>query len=114
MKKFFCVYRVPVEVAEKWKKESSEEERKKQDAEMGVKMSAWLAKYDKEIVDKGLPLGTNTRLTLQGATPVTNDMNYYCIIEAESADKVVEIVKDGLILFDGAFIDIMEVPEMKM
>ena len=114
MKKFICVYRVPVEVAEKWKKESSEEERKKQDAEMGVKMSAWLAKYDKEIVDKGLPLGTNTRLTKDGATPMTNDMNYYCVIEAASAEEVVGIVKDGLVLVPGAFIDIMEVPEMKM
>lgn len=114
MKKFFCLYRVPVEVAEKWKTETSEEERKKQDAEMGEKMTAWLTKYDKEIVDKGLPLGKNTRLTLAGATPVTNDLNYYCTIEAESVEKVIEIVKDGLVLFEGAFIDIMEVPESKM
>lgn len=114
MKKFFCIYRVPVDVAEKWRKETSEEDRKKQDAEMGVKMMEWTKKYDKELIDKGLPLGKNTRLTLQGATPVTNDLNYYCTIETESLEKAIEIVKGGLPLFEGAFIDIMEVPEIKM
>lgn len=112
--KFFCIYRVPVDVAEKWRKETSEEERKKQDAEIGEKMMAWLKKYDEEIVDKGLPLGKNTRLTIEGAAPVTNDLNYYCTIETESIDAAIAIVKDGLILVDGAFIDIMEVPEGKM
>lgn len=112
MKKFFCLYRVPVDVAEKWKKETSSEEMKKQDAEIGEKMMAWLKKYDKEIVDKGLPLGKNTRLTLNGAQAVTNDLNYYCVIEAESADAAVNIVKDGIYLTPGAFIDIMEVPHM--
>ena len=87
---------------------------KKLDAEIGEKMMAWLKKYDKEIVDKGLPLGKNTRLTTEGATPVTNDLNYYCTIEAESIDAAIAIVKDGLYLTPGAFIDIMEVPEMKM
>lgn len=114
MKKFFCLYRVPTEVAEKWRNETPEEERTKQDAEMGVKMMAWLQKYDKEIVDKGLPLGKNTRLTKDGATPFANDLNYYCTIGAESVDAVVAIVKDGLDLVDGSFIDIMEVPEAKM
>jgi hypothetical protein len=112
MKKFFCLYRVPVEMAEKWRKETSPEEQKKQDAEIGIKMSVWLQKYDKEIVDKGLPLGKNTRLTTEGAQAVTNDLNYYCVIEAASVDDVVNIVKDGLYLTPGAFIDIMEVPEM--
>src|SRR6185436_16752166 len=112
MKKFVCIYRVPVEMAEKYRKETPPEEIKKQDAEIGVKMMAWLKKYDKEIVDKGLPLGKNTRLTLDGAQSTTNDMNYYCVIEAESADDVVAIVKDGLVLVPGAYIDIMEVPKM--
>ena len=112
MKKFVTLYRVPVDIAEKWRKETPPEEIKKQDEKIGAAMMAWLAKYDKEIVDKGLPLGKNTRLTLDGAEPVTNDLNYYCVIEAETVEKVVEIVKDGLILMPGAYIDIMEVPKM--
>lgn len=99
-------------MAEKWRKETPPEEMKKQDEKIGAAMMAWLKKYDKEIVDKGLPLGKNTRLTLDGAQPVTNDLNYYCVIEAESADAAVDIVKDGLILTPGAYIDIMEVPKM--
>jgi hypothetical protein len=113
MKKFVAMYRVPVEMAEKWRKETPPEEMKKQDEQIGVAMMAWLKKYDKEIVDKGLPLGKNTRLTVDGAKPVTNDMNYYCVIEAESAEAVVDIVKGGIPLMHGAYIDIMEVPDME-
>lgn len=112
MKKFVAIYRVPVEVAEKWRKETPPEEMKKIDADIGEKMNAWLKKYDKEIVDKGLPLGKNTRLTTEGAQAVTNDLNYYCVIEAESADAVVAILKDGMPLTHDAYIDIMEVPHI--
>ena len=112
MKKFVAIYRVPVEIAEKWRKETPPEEMKKIDAEIGEKMMAWVKKYDKELVDKGLPLGKNTRVTLDGAEAVMNDMNYYCVIEAASVDDAVNIVKDGIYLMPGAFIDIMEVPHM--
>jgi hypothetical protein len=113
MKKFVVVYRVPVEIAEKWKKETPPEEMKKQDEKLGQDMMAWLKKYDKEIVDKGLPLGKNTRLSVDGVQAVTNDMNYYCVIEGESVDDVVAILKDGgHLMIPGAYMDIMEVPHM--
>jgi|GEM_PF-1155930 len=113
MKKFVVVYRVPVEIAEKWKKETPPEEMKKQDEKLGVEMMAWLKKYDKEIVDKGLPLGKNTRLSVDGVQSVANDMNYYCVIEGESVDDVIAILKDGShLMIPGAYMDIMEVPHM--
>lgn len=97
---------------EKWKKETPPEEMKAQGEKLGAAMSAWIKKYDKEIVDKGLPLGKNTRLDANGAKPMTNDLNYYCVIEAETVEDVVKILNDSNTLFPGGYIDIMEVPHM--
>ena len=40
MKKFFVIYRVPVETMQKWKSETPQEEMKKQGAELGNDMMA--------------------------------------------------------------------------
>lgn len=115
MKKFVAIYRVPVEVMDAWKKETPPEEMKAQGEKMGAEMKAWMAKYDKELVDKGLPLGKNTRLTADGAQQMPNDMNFYCVVQAESAEAAIAILKEGSHLsIPGSFIDMMEVPEMKM
>lgn len=113
MKKFVAIYRVPVELAEEWRKKTSPEEMKAQSEKLGAEFIAWMKKYDKQLVDKGLPLGKNTRLTSEGAKAVTNDLNYYCVVEAESIDDAVAIFKEGSHMqIPGAFIDIMEVPHM--
>ncbi len=115
MKKFVTIYRVPVEVMEKWRKETSPEEMKAQGEKLGASMMAWMKKYDKSIVDKGLPLGKNTRLDSTGtAKAMTNDLNFYCVIEAESVEDVVKILNDSDTQIPGGFIDIMEVPHMGM
>ena len=113
MKKFVVLYRVPVETMQEWKKNTSPEEMRKQGKELGEKMMAWTTKNEKAFVDKGLPLGKNTRLTKDGAKAETNDLNYLCVVEAESADAVVEMFKDNP-HFDipTSYVDIMEVPKM--
>lgn len=116
MKKFVVLYRVPVEVMEKWKKETSPEEMQKQGKELGEKMTAWTKKHEKALIDKGQPLGKNTRMTSVGARPMTNDLNYYCVVEAENIGAVVEMFKDNphISTIPDAFLDIMEVPHMGM
>ncbi len=116
MKKFVVMYRVPVETMEKWKKETSPEEMQKQGKELGEQMMAWTKKNDKALIDKGLPLGKNIRMNKDGAKPMTNDLNYYSVIEAESADAVIEMFKDNphIAAIPDAFIDIMEVSHMGM
>ena len=61
-------------------------------------------------------LGKNTRLSSGGAKAVTNDLNYYQVIEAESIEAVVEMLKDNphIEMIPAAFLDIMEVPHMGM
>lgn len=114
MKKFVVMYRVPVEVMEKWKKETSPEEMQKQGKELGEKMAEWTKNHQKSIVDNGLPLGKNTRMTSVGARPMTNDLNYYCVIEAKNIAAVVDMFKDNphIATIPDAFLDIMEVSQM--
>ena len=115
MKKFVVIYRVPVETMAEWKKNTSPEEMKKQGEELGKKMMAWTEKNAKSFIDKGLPLGKNTRLTKDGAKAEANDLYYMCVVEAESADAVAQMFKDNP-HFDipTSFVDIMEVPQMGM
>lgn len=111
MKKFFVLYRVPVETMEAWKTSTSPEEKRTESEKLGAEMMAWMQKHDAALVDKGLPLGKNTRLTAEGAESVTNDLNYYCVVEAESVKQVVEMFKDNPhVQIPSAFLDIMEVP----
>ena len=116
MKKFVVMYRVPVEVMEEGKKNTSPEEMKKQGEKLGADMMTWTKKHDMSLIDKGLPLGKNTRLSSEGAKAVTNDLNYYQVLEAESSDAVVEMLKDNphIQVIPSAFLDIMEVPHMGM
>lgn len=115
MKKFVVIYRVPVETMEEWKKTTPPEEMKKQGEELGQKMMAWTAKNEKSLVGKGMPLGKNMRLTSAGAQAVTNDLNYMCVVEAESAEAAVKMFKDNPhFAIPTSYVDIMEVPHMGM
>jgi hypothetical protein len=115
MKKFVVMYRVPVEVMQEWRTNTPPEVMKKQGEEIGAKMMAWMQKNKDNIVDNGLPLGKNTRMTAQAGgeptvEPVSNDLNAYVVIEAESVEKVVEMFKDNPHMeIPRAFLDIMEI-----
>ena len=98
-----------------WKKTTSPEEMKKQGMELGAKMMAWTKKNEASFVDKGLPLGKNRRMTSAGAQDVTNDLNYMCVMQADSAEALEAILKDNP-HFDipTSYLDIMEVSHMGM
>ncbi len=110
MKKFVVMYRVPVETMEEWKKNTQSEEMKEQGKKLEAEMMAWFEKHKSNIVDKGLPLGKNTRMTAGGAVPTTNDLNFYNVVEAESIEDVIAMHKDSPhVGIPTAFLDIMEV-----
>lgn len=115
MKKFVVMYRVPLEVMKEWKEKTPAEEMKAQNEKLEKEMFAWFDKNKANIVDQGNPLGKNTRMTGAEAKPETNDLNFYNVVQAESIDDVIAMHKDSPHLtIPGAFLDIMEVPEMKM
>jgi len=113
MKKFVVMYRVPVAVMQERRKNTPPEEMQRQGKEIGEKMMAWTEKNKNSIIDKGLPLGKNTRMTSAGAKPETNDLNYYQVVAAASGDDVVAMMKDNPhVQIPEAYLDIMEVPHM--
>ncbi len=115
MTKFFVLYRVPVDVMDQWKKDTSPEEMQTQMAKMGTDMNAWNEMNKDAIIDAGQPLGKNTRMTADGHHAEANDLNFYCIVQAESAEAVVEMHKDSPhMTIPKAYLDIMEIPHMGM
>jgi hypothetical protein len=115
MKKFVVLYRVPVETMQEWRKTASPEEMKAQGEKLGAEMMAWTKKNEKSLADKGLPLGKTKRMSAKGVEDTANDLNYYCVVEAESVEAVVDMFKDNPHLqIPTSFLDIMEVPHMGM
>ena len=115
MKKYFCIYRVPVETMQQWRKTTSPEEMKEQGAKLGADMMEWTKKNEKSLVDKGQPLGKNKRVTATGVEDVTNDLNYYCIVEAESHEAAAAMFKDNPhFTISTSYVDVMEIPHMGM
>src|SRR4051812_37471384 len=111
MKKFVAIYRIPLEIMQEWRKTTPPEEMKRQGEKIGADMNAWIQKHDASIVDKGLPLGKNVRVTKDKLEATPNDLNAYCVIEADSAEAVAEMFKDNPhFQIPGAFLDVMEIP----
>lgn len=115
MKKFVVMYRVPIEVMKEWKEKTPEAERKAQEEKLGKDMFAWFDKTKAAIIDQGNPLGKNTRMNSDGAKPETNDLNFYNVVQANSVEEVIAMHKDNPhVVIPGGYLDIMEVPEVKM
>lgn len=115
MKKFIAIYRVPVETSEEWKKTTSPEEMKAQGEKLMAAMLAWTQKNEKSLVGQGTPLGKNKRVSKDGVQDVTNDLNYSCIVEAESHEAAAALFTDNPHFeIPTSFIDIMEIPHMGM
>ena len=113
MKKFVVMYRVPVETMEEWKKKTPTEELKAEEKKLEADMMAWFEKHKSSIVGKGYPLGKNTRMSSAGAQPMTNDLNFFNIVEAESIEDVIALHKDSPhTRIPTSFLDIMEVLQM--
>jgi hypothetical protein len=115
MKKFFVFYRVPVETMQEWRKNTKPEEMKAQGEKLGKDMMEWTKKNEKNLVDRGNPLGKTKRVTANGVEDVTNDLNYCCIVEAESHEAAANMFSDNPhFTIPTSFIDVMEIPHMGM
>ena len=80
MKKFLVLYKAPSSGFEQMKNATSEQQKAGMDAWM-----AWGKKAQGSMVDMGSPLGKSMCVTKAGqATPTTNDLGGYSILQAES------------------------------
>ncbi len=108
--KFVVIYRVPLETMKQWQTETPSETMIAEGKKMEADMNAWLEKNKSKMVDQGLPLGKNTRMTKDAAVAESNDLMMYHVVEAEKVEDVVEMFKDNPhFTIPTAFLDIMAV-----
>jgi len=111
MKKFLVLYKAPTASFEQMMKATPEQQK--------AGMDAWMtwSKSTKSIVDMGGPLGKSMRVTKGGgASPTTNDLGGYSLMQAESKEALAETMKghphfmtpDGTI----EIVEVMSIPGM--
>jgi hypothetical protein len=88
MKKFLVLYKAPAASFAQMMKATPEQQKAGMDAWM-----AWGKKAAASIVDMGAPLGKSLRVTPGGASPTTNDLGGYSILQGESKEAVAETLK---------------------
>jgi hypothetical protein len=88
MKKFLVLYKAPASSFEQMMKSTPEQQKAGMDAWM-----AWSKKAATLIVDMGGPLGKSLRVTKGGASPTTNDLGGYSVLQAESKEALAEGLK---------------------
>jgi hypothetical protein len=116
MKQFFVIYRVPVATMDQWMSGTAPEERAEQGKKLGQDMQAWTERHKDAIVEGGWPLGKTKTVSKSGAVDGRNDLNYACIMQAESADAVAAMFADNphIATIPDSTVDIMEIPHMGM
>lgn len=88
MKKFLVLYKASAAAFAEVMKATPEQQKKGMDEWM-----KWGEKAQKSIVDMGAPLGKAVLVTPKGATPTTNDLGGYSILQGESKEAVAESLK---------------------
>ncbi len=106
MKKFLVLYKAPTSGFEQMKNATPEQQKAGMDAWM-----AWSKKAGGSIVDMGAPLGKSVHVTKTGsASPSTNDLGGFSILQAESKEALAESLKGHphFMMPDG-FIEVVEI-----
>jgi hypothetical protein len=88
MKKFLVLYKAPTSAFEQMRKSTPEQQKAGMEAWM-----AWSKKAAASLLDMGAPLGKSVRVTKGGASPGTNDLGGFSIMQAESKEALAEALK---------------------
>ena len=105
MKKFLVLYKAPASSFEQMKKTTPDQQKAGMEAWM-----TWHKKAQGTIVDMGAPLGKSVRVTKTGASPSTNDLGGYSILQAESKEALAESLKGHPhFMMPEGFLDIVEI-----
>jgi hypothetical protein len=112
MKKFFALFSIPASVVDEWRKATPPEKMKAATEEMMDAWKKWMMDHEKQLVDKGSPLGRTKRVTANGVSDVRNDLNWRLIVEAESHEAAAKMFADHPHLrIPAAAIEVMEIPD---
>ena len=111
MKKFLVLYKAPVSSFEQAMKATPEQQKAGMDAWM-----TWSKSAGSAIVDMGAPLGKSLRVTKGSASPTTNDLGGYSILQAESKEALAATLNGHphFMMPDGTIevVELMPVPGM--
>ncbi len=88
MKKFIVLYHAPKGAMEKMANVSPEDAKKGMEPWM-----TWAAKVGDGMVDLGTPLGNGMKVTKSGTHPSDKNVVGYTILQANSMEEAVEMVK---------------------
>jgi len=88
MKKYIVLYHAPAEAAAKMANVSPEEAQKGMEPWM-----KWAEKVGNGMVDLGTPLGNGQKVTKKDVSPSTKEVVGYTILQANSMDDAVEMLK---------------------
>jgi len=112
MKRFFALFSIPASVVDEWRKNTPPEKMKIASDEMMDAWKKWMTDHEKDLVDKGSPLGKTKRVTADGVSDLRNDLNWYLILEAESHEAASKTFTDHPHLrIPEASIEVMEIPD---
>lgn len=77
------------------------------------KWGEWLKKNAASFADMGAPVGKNTQVIGSASSAVSNDIGGYSIVQAESVEAVVELLKSSPhVAMPGTTTDVMEIMSM--
>ena len=109
MQKFLVLFNAPSAAMDAMMKISTPEQKK---AGMD-EWKQWMEKNKASFIDTGAPVGKNLRVTASGATAVRNDVGGYSIMQAESAEALVNMLKGfGHFEIPEAYIEVMPLADM--
>ena len=112
MKKFLVLYKASAASFESAMKSTPEQQKAGMEA-----WTTWGKKAAASIIDMGAPLGKSLRVTNSSASPTTNDLGGYSILQAESKEALAETLKGHPHFMMGAdssieVVEIMPIPGM--
>jgi hypothetical protein len=111
MKKFLVLYKASAAAFAEAMKSTPEQQK------AGMEQwEIWSRKAASSIVDMGAPLGKSLLVTTKGASPTTNDLGGYSILQAESKEALAVVMKDhphfGMSGSSIEIVDLMPMPGM--
>jgi hypothetical protein len=112
MKKFLVLFKASQSGFEQMKKATPEQQKAGMEAWM-----SWSKKAGSSLVDMGGPLGKAARVSKDGeASPVTNDLGGYSVMQAESKEALAAAMKGHphFMMPDGSIeiVELMPIPGM--
>lgn len=88
MKKFIVIYHAPADATKQMENATPEQMKE------GMKpWMEWAARCGDRLVDLGTPLGNSLKVKKDGNKPSTSDVIGYSILQAESMEEAVEMLK---------------------